>query len=656
MEKSLKKVKKFNIKNIFCKIKNVIDIKNIRHNFFSTRYIMLLFGVILVLKTILFYKNTVFHGEDMWNYTVRQSLFFLIIALFPMLLFRKAKNRFMYALVIDIFISILLLADEMYYMYSHNILSVMQAGNLQFKDEIIAAIPTLFKTRQILYFTDFIAFIILGLFNKIKFNTKKQIKKIPIMVFAIIIVISCTYYHLIPEALDLVNGFIYSKNNSVKYGTIYGYHVVDCMSALTNNKDVVYSSYEELIEEYNKFKEEEKQLYPINEQFCGIAAGKNVIILQLEAVQNFVVDRTINGKEITPNLNKFLKENVKITNMHSSSYTTTADSEHSFMTSTYPTENGEAFSKYYSNKYDDIYSSLKNNGYYNVYAHGNYPNFWNRKNVYSKLPIDKTYFKDDFEDRSEMIRTYLADELLYRQMVDKMVEISKENTPFLTTLVAASSHKPFDLEGIQNKEQKVSIDLGKYQGTKLGDYLESINYMDYAFGIFIDKLKEAGLYEDLVIIVFGDHYGMEMYDENLIEFLGEDILNYNDARMQFEFSNVAAGMRIPGISGLEINNPTNKIDIKPTLMQILGIEDKFSIGTSIFNNKDYSCINNAKVITEKYYYDGEWKLLETGEIIDKNTLEASEKDKLEKYEEKMYLELDMSKSVVVKNLLKDNLK
>ena len=75
MEEKLIKVKKFNIKNIWCKIKNIIDIKNLRHNFFNTRYIALLFIIIIILKTILFYKNTVFYGEDLWGYTVRQSFF-----------------------------------------------------------------------------------------------------------------------------------------------------------------------------------------------------------------------------------------------------------------------------------------------------------------------------------------------------------------------------------------------------------------------------------------------------------------------------------------------------------------------------------------------------------------------------------------------------
>ena len=82
------------------------------------------------------------------------------------------------------------------------------------------------------------------------------------------------------------------------------------------------------------------------------------------------------------------------------------------------------------------------------------------------------------------------------------------------------------------------------------------------------------IYDDIVIVVHGDHYGMQMYDENLIEFLGYDKNNYNDAVMQHIFSNVVCSIKIPGISNIIIDAPTSKNDVKPTLAQICGFEDK----------------------------------------------------------------------------------
>lgn len=528
---------------------------------------------------------------------------------------------------------------------------------MQYKDEILAAIPTLLNLRQILYFIDFVIIAILLIGKWIQIEQKNYFKWIPVVASFACIVFFCTSYHLIPESLELVSGFIYSKYKSVRYGTIYGYHFVDVKNAMTNHKNVAYDNYDSMMEAYQTLKNQQDLYAQEHEEkqdlYTGIAEGKNVFVVQLESIQEFVIGKTINGREITPNLNNFFAENINITNMHASSYTTTADSEHSFITSIYPGENGEAFSKYYSNTYNDIFQNYKKAGYTTVYAHGNYDTFWNRKNVFSKYVVDKVCFINDFEDTSELIRTYLSDELLYKQIFDMLPET---DGPVFVDLVAASSHKPFDLEGIQNKEDKVSIDVGKYQETALGDYLESVNYADYAFGIFLEELKTKGLYEDSVIFVYGDHYGMTMYDEDLIEFLGEDSENYNDIRMQYEFSNVACGMRIPGVQAVRIDYPVSKVDIKPTLMQIANLEDTFSLGTSIFKKKPYVCINNGKIITDTYYYDSEsWYDLATGAKIDMDALPEEVRNQLDQNTEAMDKELGISMSILTENLLRNKL-
>ncbi len=619
----------------------------------SSRWYVVLIGIILMLKTIFFYGNTVFKNDTIWLWSLRQTALFIVVMVFPLLLFKKSVRRFEVGMIINFLVSLLLFMDELYYTYASNILSVMQAGNMQYKDEILAAIPSLLNKSQVLYFIDFvmIAILLLGKFVKIRQND--VFKVTPALVTFICILFFCNSYHLIPESLELVNGYIYSKYNSVRYGTIYGYHYMDVKNAMMNNKNIAYTDYDVMLEDYRDLKEE-KRLARLDEQYEGIAQNKNVFVVQLESVQEFVIGREIEGKEITPNLNQFLNENIHISNMHTSSYTTTADAEHSFITSIYPGENGEAFSKYYSNTYDDVFGIFKRAGYTNVYAHGNYDTFWNRKNVFSKYALDKVYFLGDFADTSEQIRTYLSDELLYRQIFEMLPETEE---PLFVDIVAASSHKPFDLEGIQNKEQKISIDVGKYAGTVLGNYLEAMSYADYAFGIFLEELKLRGLYEDSVIFIYGDHYGMTMYDENLMEFLGEDFENYNDAKMQFVFSNVACGMRVPGIENLHIDYPVSRVDIKPTLAQICGIEDTFSLGTSIFEEKPYVCINNGKIIAEKYYYDTEkWLVLETGEILDMENMEEDLKKRLDRNVEYANKELEISMSILAGNLLKDKIK
>ena len=106
-----------------------------------------------------------------------------------------------------------------------------------------------------------------------------------------------------------------------------------------------------------------------NEELYGIAKDKNVIIVQLESVQNFVINRKVNGKEVTPNLNKFLKENIEIQNLIVQSYSTTADSEYSTLTSLYPLDNGQMYSMYYGNINNDFFKLYKKENYKTYYKH-----------------------------------------------------------------------------------------------------------------------------------------------------------------------------------------------------------------------------------------------------------------------------------------------
>lgn len=378
--------------------------------------------------------------------------------------------------------------------------------------------------------------------------------------------------------------------------------------------------------------------------------NKNILIVQLESVQEFVAHKTINGQEITPNLNKFLDENIEFTNMHMQSYSSTADSEYAMVTSTYPVENGMSYSKYFANTYDNIFEMFNSKNYYTSYMHGNVPNFWNRGNVYSRMNLNDVVFLDKFENQTEMISGYLSDELFYRQAVQKM---QQQETPFMTFLVAASSHTAFDLPGIIDKEQKVTIDVGKYKDTFFGNYIEAMNYADYAFGILIDELKQAGLYENTAILVFGDHNGLSMYDEELQEFLKETNTDLTDVDLKLNYTRVLCGMKIPSVKEhMEINKVINKLDLKPTFAYLCNLEDGFSLGTNIFASKDFVCLNNGRIIAQDYYFDGEWYNISTGEEINLENISQEEKEKLEQYYNYMKKELDISFSVNINDLLK----
>lgn len=604
-------------------------------------WFVVLIGILIFCKTLLFYYSTIAMGDNIELGTIVGTICF-IITIVCFLSTLPNRTRIVTTIILDFLVSLMLFGDHIYYIFSNSVLSIAQISNLQYGEEIISTLPMVIQFRQILYFLDIL--ILLGVLvgkvlkiEKKKENTKKQIVTkaiLGVVGVAIFVVIGVTY-------VDIGTKLSYNKDLQISKSTIFGYHISDIVNSATMKQRTKYKNYDDMIKDYETLKVTYENQYGEEVyQLAGVLENKNVIIVQLESVQEFVINKEINGKEITPNLNEFLNKNITFTNMHMQSYSTTADSEHSTITSIYPMENGMSFSRYYTNTYDDIFKIFNKKDYHTSFMHGNYPYFWNRGNVYSRFNLNELVLKEQFEDTSENINGDLSDELLYKQAVQKWKQYDK---PFFSYIVSASSHTPYTLDGLEDRK-KVHINVGKYKDTYFGNYLEAMNYADYAFGILIQELKNEGLYEDTAILVFGDHNGLNMYNEELIDFLSYIDEDITDVDLKLNYTRVACGFKIPDMESIKIDKPVNKLDIKPTLAYLCNLDDGFSLGTNMFKSKNFVCLNNERIITDEAYYDEQWYDRQTGEILDW--------EQLNEYYQNMKLELEISNSVSVNNLLK----
>ena len=616
----------------------------------NSEMIIIIIGILIFLKTIFFYKQTIYYNSNI-QVEILQKTFIFSMFIVTFLFIFPNRARFIIGTILNLFISIVTFADNLYYNYSSSLISISQISNVQYSEQISVALKELFSVLQVLYFADIIIVLILILFRFIRIKKIKGRKYKPAIVYIAVMLV--VYSSTIPTYITDAETIKYNKKMQIESGTLYAFHILDIKSNLDLKKTAKYKNKEEMMLAYNNLMSEyennyEDSVYGLD----GVAKDKNVIILQLESYQNFFINKTVNGQEITPNMNKFMHDNIQLNGMMSQSYSTTANSEHSTLTSLYPLENGMAFAHYSSNNYDDLYKLYKKAGYYTVYMHGNDGSFWNRNNVYGNMDVDELDFIENFNEDSLLINQWISDEELYVQGVDKLKEAENENGKFFATIVSASCHNAFDLPGLEDRSGRVNIDVGdRYRGTFFGNYLEAANYADYAFGLFIDELKKNDLYDNTVILVFGDHYALQMYNDEMLEFISDTEHQYNDVEAQINYINVSCGMRIPGIDHLELQKVISKLDIKPTLTSISGIEDGFSLGTNIFGTKDFVCLNNGIIVTENYYFNGDWYSISTGEKVDMNQISEGQKEKFDFYYKCMEEEISISNSVILNNLL-----
>lgn len=624
-------------------LKSVEDNQNENDNLFikfiNSNFMIIIIVIVLMLKTTMFYYNTVYAGIKIPMIILGYNLGYILVLIIPIFLTKNNKARYIEILIYDIFISTLLFMNEIYFSYSKIVISINQIYNIKYVNEITSVAVNLLKFRQILYFADIVFLIILPIVIKFKsFKTlnKKQYLRSVIAGFIVL-------YIFTNDIINLNNRIAetnFSNDFQIQACTIYGFYITDVQNFINNKKNLKYKSKDEINDAYTKLKEEYSEY---GEKYRGIAKGKNVIIVQLEALQEFLYGLEINGEEVTPNLNKFLDENIHLKNMHAQSYTTTADSEFSVVSSLYPLDNGLSFAKYFNVDYDDIFTALQKNGYYTAFFHGNNGQFWNRGRVYKEFGLDEANFKESFNEK-ESVMWYLSDRVLYKEAVEKMENYQQ---PFMSNIVSASSHTPFTLLNLD--KSVLTIDVGEeYKDTFFGNYLESANYADIQFGNLINMLKENGMYDNSIIIAFGDHYGMPMGQEEMLRFFKENGKELNSVEDKLNFTNVLAGIHIPGVDSQIIEKPVSKIDVKPTVLSLIDEDDEFSLGTSFFSNKDFVCTNVGTIITENKYFDSvNWYDIKSGEIIDLNSLDDDERKLLEKYERCMMYELDISRAYPV---------
>src|SRR5699024_6492499 len=135
-------------------------------------------------------------------------------------------------------------------------------------------------------------------------------------------------------------------------------------------------------------------------EMFGAEKNRNVIFISAESVQQTVIDRDVNGEEITPFLNSLIddEDTFYFDNFyHQTQQGKTSDSEFLLENSLYPLSRGAVFFTHAQNKYHALPEILGENDYYSAVLHANNKSFWNRDQMYESLDYDYFYDENAYE-------------------------------------------------------------------------------------------------------------------------------------------------------------------------------------------------------------------------------------------------------------------
>lgn len=296
----------------------------------------------------------------------------------------------------------------------------------------------------------------------------------------------------------------------------------------------------------------------------GALAGRNVVFLQLESFQEFLIGKEVKGQVITPNLNRLAGEGRQYTNFHYSiGPGTSSDGEFVTFNSLLHLANQAVVFDYPASDYHAFPQILKQAGYQTAAYHADSKNFWNRANTFPRFGFDEFVAEEGYAPGA-MIGFGLNDKDFLDQTVDKLAALKP---PFYAHVISLSSHSPYKLP----KEYQ-SLDLSGVALTELQlDYLQAAHYTDTAIGEFMVKMREKGLLEKTAFVIMGDHEGfiIDKGEDVFAKFLGEsrpfdDISRLAASRIPFII--YAPGSAVTGRS----DKLGSQIDVYPTLLNLLG--------------------------------------------------------------------------------------
>ncbi|RBW71027.1 LTA synthase family protein [Bacillus taeanensis] len=558
---------------------------------------------------------------------------------FGMALYVSEKRQKRAILIIHFLLSFILYANVVYYRFFDDFITIPVLFQFKNFGDLGGSAKNLMSGTDLLYFVDF--FIVLGLSMLQKhLPEKKANKKTVAIVFASALAILSINIGLAEAQRPQLLTRTFDRLMLVKLLGVYNYHIYDAVMSTKSSAQRTFANSNELAEVQNYVYSEKKAP---NDEYYGVAKDKNVVLVSMESLQNFVINMEVNGQEVTPFLNDLINDSYYFQNFyHNTGQGKTSDAEFMIDNSLYGLPRGAVFTTNAGNEFNATPEILNKYGYTSASFHGNNKSFWNRDLMYQSLGYDQFFSQEYYNVTEENSVNYGLKDIPFFEQSMPLIQGLKQ--PFYAKFLTLTNHYPYVL----NNEEDEMIAPTETGDSSVDRYFQTVRYLDESLKQFFDQMKQNGLYNNTIFVLYGDHYGISSnHNRAMSEILGTEIRPFEHIQLQ----KVPLIIHIPGMKGKVMNTVGGQVDIKPTILHLLGIEEPSDIqfGSDLFaeDRESYTVQRDGSFITGHYVYSSEQNI-----CYDKTAGEEIDSAVCEPYVEKTRTELEMSDKVVYSDLLR----
>lgn len=602
----------------------------------------LLAAVLLWIKTYVAYQAEFTLGIDntmqrflLFINPISSSLFFLGIALLA-----KGKKSIKWIIIIDSLMSFLLYANIVYYRFFADFITLPTLTQTKNVGDLGQSVFALLRPYDILYFVDIALLLVLVFAKKVQVDNEKQSRFKTATVFLVALGILFANLGLAEIDRPQLLTRTFDRNYIVKYLGMYNYTIYDAYQSSKASAQRALADSSEIVDVQNFT----RAMYAKpNKEYFGKAKGMNVVYLHLESLQSFIIDYKLNGKEVTPFLNSLTHDSDTLyfdNFFHQTGQGKTSDAEFMLENSLFGLSQGSAYSTKGHNTFQAAPAILGQKGYTSAVFHGNTKTFWNRDEIYKSFAYDKFFDSSYYNMSSENVEGYgLKDKPFFKESMPYLKSLKQ---PFYTKFITLTNHFPFPLD-----QEEATIERNTTGDKSVDNYFQTARYLDEAIEEFFSYLKEAGLYDNTMVVLYGDHYGIsDNHNKAMSQVIGKEINEFESTQLQ----RVPLFIHVPGIDGKVMHQYGGQIDLLPTVLHLLGVntKDYIQFGSDLLSKdhrqvvpfRDGDFVTNEITAIGNKYYDNQ-----TGELVEEN-------ESIKQAEEMAQTKLELSDKVVNQDLLR----
>lgn len=310
----------------------------------------------------------------------------------------------------------------------------------------------------------------------------------------------------------------------------------------------------------------------LNDQ-SALFKDKNLVLVMIEAFDYSAMDPIL-----TPTLTMLASEGWLFDTYYSPQYTcATGESEFMALTSLIPRANTCSPNTFTNNTYSKSLFELFNQaGYLSTSYHNYSDKFYERTPLHENMGSSMFYNNDDLNIKT--LKGWPSDVNLMNEALPHFIE----NSPFFSFIITSSTHFPYDsdstlgnryLDQVQAVHPDLPLNIQRYQSKAME--------LDLALTTLIQGLKEQGVYESTVLVLFSDHFPLNTPKEDLL-LASDPTLNRSYG---YNINKTPMIIFTPGLTSQRISIPSSTLDLLPTLANLFDLnhDPRYYFGSDIFD-------------------------------------------------------------------------